>query len=137
MSTFLYDHGRHYFLIGGIDWVVDTIKTVLLDLTHYTVSQSADANLSDISGSAIVGTAVALTSLADFGTAGIADADDATLTSVSGGASGAVLIYKDTGTGSTSRLIAYIDNYTGLPVTPNGGNITISWPNDANRIFKL
>jgi len=38
---------------------------------------------------------------------------------------------------STSRLIAWIDTGTNLPVTPNGGDITVQWDAGANRIFKL
>ena len=49
----------------------------------------------------------------------------------------ALVIYQDSGVSATSRLIAYIDTATGLPVTPNGGNITVTWDNGANRIFKL
>jgi hypothetical protein len=45
--------------------------------------------------------------------------------------------YKDTGTESTSLLIFYIDTATGLPCTPNGGNITVAWDSGANKIFKL
>ena len=42
------------------------------------------------------------------------------------------------GTESTSNLIAYMDTgMTGLPVTPNGGDITVQWANTSNRIFKL
>ena len=33
------------------------------------------------------------------------------------------MIYKDTGSEATSPLIAYIDTATGLPITPNGGDI--------------
>ena len=46
------------------------------------------------------------------------------------------MIYIDTGVAGTSRLIAYIDTgVTGLPVTPNGGDINITW--DAAGIFTL
>ena len=38
---------------------------------------------------------------------------------------------------STSQLVAYIDTATGLPVTPNGGNIQIVWDTGANKIFAL
>jgi hypothetical protein len=31
----------------------------------------------------------------------------------------------------------YIDAATGLPLTPNGGDVTIQWDNGANKIFKL
>ena len=46
------------------------------------------------------------------------------------------MIYIDTGVAGTSRLIAYIDTgVAGLPVTPNGGDINITW--DAAGIFTL
>jgi hypothetical protein len=46
------------------------------------------------------------------------------------------VIYVDTGTAATSPLVAYIDTgVTGLPVTPNGGNITVTW--NASGIFAL
>ena len=46
------------------------------------------------------------------------------------------MIYIDTGSSATSRLVAYLDTgVTGLPVTPNGGDIAITW--SASGIFKL
>ena len=49
----------------------------------------------------------------------------------------ALILYQHTGTDATARLIAYIDTATGLPVTPNGGDITIVWDDGPNKIFKL
>ena len=69
--------------------------------------------------------------------AGVADAADTTFTSVSGDTVEAIVLYKDTGDAATSPLIAYIDTATGLPLTPNGGDVTITWDNGANKIFKL
>jgi hypothetical protein len=68
---------------------------------------------------------------------GVADADDVLLSSVTGTSCEFIVIFQDTGVDATSRLIAYIDSAVGLPVTPNGGNITIQWDSGANRIFKL
>ena len=70
-------------------------------------------------------------------TLGVFDADNITFSSVSGDVSEALIIYRHTGTDSTSELIAYIDGATGLPVTPNGGDITITWDSGANKIFKI
>jgi hypothetical protein len=156
----------------------------------------------------LVGAAVALAS--PTVTAGVADAADITFTGVTGASVEAVLIYKDTGTASTSRVVCIIDGRqivtcaaqaaasatsvaverlvagipngtvltfsngasatlsalanagdrtitvsalaaiitagsradapttgSGLPVTPNGGNIAVAWDNSSNRIFKL
>jgi hypothetical protein len=70
-------------------------------------------------------------------TAGVADAVDVTFTAVSGATVEAIVLYADSGTEATSRLIAYIDTATGLPLTPNGGDVTVAWDNGANKIFKL
>jgi len=59
------------------------------------------------------------------------------LSTVTGDQSESIDIYKDTGTESTSYLIANINSATGLPVTPNGGDIIVQWDNGSNKIFKL
>jgi len=69
---------------------------------------------------------------------GVFDAADVTFSSVPAGSPcEAVVIFKDTGTASTSPLIAFIDTATGLPVTPNGADIQIQWDNGRFRIFML
>jgi phage tail sheath gpL-like len=67
----------------------------------------------------------------------VADAADFSWTGVSGAQSEAIVVYKDTGSAATSNLIAFIDTATNLPVTPNGGDITVTLDNGANRIFAL
>ena len=73
-------------------------------------------------------------------TNGVCDGADVTFTSVAGTTSvEALLIYIDTGTNSTSPLVAWIDTGVtgspGLPVTTNGGNISVTW--NASGIFAL
>ena len=69
---------------------------------------------------------------------GVFDADDQTFATVSGtNVIGALVIFKDTGTASNSPLIAFLDAGAGLPITPNGGSVTVSWDSGANRIFAL
>ena len=135
MANALYDKGREGFLDGSIDWDTDTIKVVLVDTNDYTVNLATHDNLDDIPSAARVATSGALTGKTVTG--GVADADDVTFSSVTGDQSEALIIYKDTGTESTSRLIAYIDSATGLPVTPNGGDISVVFDNGSNKIFKL
>lgn len=135
MANQLYDAGREGFLIAQIDWSTQTIRAVLIDTTKYTVSIAGHAWLSDISADARVATSAPFS--AKTTTAGVANAAAATFSSVSGPTCNALVIYRDTGTASTSRLIAYITSAVGLPVTPNGGNITINWDTGANKIFKL
>ncbi|ABE67651.1 hypothetical protein Wildcat_46 [Mycobacterium phage Wildcat] len=135
MANALYDKGREKFLTGDIDWLNDNIKAYLIDVADYTVDLANDEFLDDIPSGAIVATSINLTS--KTATSGVADAENVVFTLVEGDQSEAVVLAKDTGTAGTSPLIAYIDNATGLPVTPNGGDITVVWDNGGNKIFKL
>lgn len=135
MSNALYDKGREGFLDGSIDWDTDTIRAVLVDTALYTVNLATDQFLSDIASGARVSLSGTLGSKTV--TAGVADAANATFTGVVGATCEAVVIYKDTGSAATSRLIAYIDAATGLPVTPNGTDVNVTWADTANKIFKL
>ena len=60
---------------------------------------------------------------------GLFDGDNLTYTSVSGATIEALVIYRhNAGADTTWKLVAYIDtSVTGLPLTPNGGNITVTW----------
>lgn len=108
-----------------------TVKVAMVDTGTYTYSQSHEF-LSSLSG--VVGTAQTLTTKTL--TNGVFDADDVTFSSISGASIEAMVIYIDTGSAGTSRLVAYIDtSVSGLPVTPNGGNITVTW--NASGIFAL
>jgi hypothetical protein len=135
MANALYGKGRQRFLEGSIVILTDNIKAVLVDTGAYTVSIDTHEFLSDIASGARIATSGNLASKTS--TLGVFDAADVTLTAVTGTTVEAVVIYKDTGTASTSPLIAYIDTATGLPVTPNGGDETITWDNGSNKIFKL
>ena len=135
MATALYDFGRQSFLLGDIDWVADDIRAILIDAADYTVNFATHQYLSDIPLAARVSVTSSLTS--KTATAGVADAADPVFATVTGDQCEAIVLYKHTGTAGTSILIAYIDNYIGLPVTPNGSNISLAFPNDANKIFKL
>jgi len=133
MANALYDYGREGHLAGDIDWDANNIKAVLVDTGTYTVNLATHQHHDDLTG--IVATSANMASKTV--TAGVADAADLTFTAVSGSSVEAIVIYADSGVSSTSRLIAYIDTGTGLPVTPNGGDITIAWSDGASKIYKL
>lgn len=135
MANALFDKGREGFLTGAINWTSDNIKAVLVDTGSYTVDLANHDYLDDIPSGARIATSSNLSS--KTATAGVADAANITFTAVSGASIEALVLYKDTGTPSSSRLIAYIDTATGLPVTPNGGDLNIDWSNGSNKIFKL
>ena len=135
MANTLYDAARQRFLEAQINWMTDTIKALLVDTGAYTPQTAVHQYLSDIPTSARIAGPVTLTAKSTTG--GAADAADVTFTSVSGPSSEAIIIYADTGTEASSPLIAYIDTATGLPITPNGGDIIVTWDNGANKIFKV
>ena len=135
MANALFDKGRQAFLENGISWTTDDIRAILVDVQDYAVNISTHEFLSSVPVAARVATSAAFTG--KTATNGIADAADITFTAVTGDQSEALIIYKHTGSDTTARLIAYIDTATGLPVTPNGGNITVTWDNGTNKIFKL
>ena len=135
MDNALFDTGRAAFLSADVDWLADNIKVTLIDVADYTVNLATHDFYDDVAAAGKVATSGNLAS--KTATAGVADAADVTFTAVTGDPCEALVIWKDTGTAATSQLIAYIDTATGLPVTPNGGNITVTWDNGANKIFKL
>lgn len=134
MANQLYVTAKKAFLDGDIDLLSDTIKAVLVDTGVYTVDINAHDFYNDL-GASIVGANVSLSGKSTTG--GVFDAGDITFTTVSGSTVEAIVLYKDTGTAATSQLIAYIDTATGLPLTPNGGDITITWSNGSNKIFAI
>lgn len=99
------------------------LKAVLVDIVADPYD-AANVFLDDLLG--VIGTAVSLGTKVIAG--GNFDSADPTWTAVGAGAdAGGVIHYIDTGTPGTSRLVAYLDTgITGLPVTPNGGDITFA-----------
>lgn len=135
MANALYGKGREGFLAGDIDWDGNDIRIILIDDADYTKSIDADDFLDDIAAGARVATSDALASKTVA--LGVADAADKTWSSVTGDVSEEIVGYQHTGTEGTSHLIFNIDTATGLPVTPNGGDIEVQWDSGANKIFKL
>ncbi len=138
-GSFMYDAGREGWLGGDVDWDADTIQVILIDSGAYTANQATHDFLDDIPSGARPVTAQTLSGKTKTG--GVADANDVTFPNVSGTnpTFEAVVFYKSTGVEATSRLLLYIDstNATGLPITPNGGDITLVFDNGTNKIFKL
>lgn len=108
-----------------------TVKVALVDTGVYTYSASHEF-VSSLSGT--VGTAQTIGNKTFVN--GILDGDNVTFTGVTGNTIEALVIYIDTGSASTSRLVMYQDeDVNGLPVTPNSGDVTITW--NASGILAL
>lgn len=110
-----------------------TVKVALVDTGTYTYSASHQF-YSSVSG--VAGTPVALGTKTYVN--GVLGAANSTFTAVSNGSvtCEALIFYIDTGTAATSPLVAYMDTgITNMPVTPNGGDITVTW--NGSGIFAL
>lgn len=85
----------------------------------------------------IVGTDQRITAPTVAAATGIFDGADLLYVAVSGATVEALSIYrKNAGANTTWRLVAFIDTgQTGLPVTPNGGDIAVAW--HASGIFGI
>lgn len=136
MANALYDKGKKGFLDGEFDLIDDNLKICLVKNT-YSVNLVSHEFLSDINVSHIAGISNSLTNKSTD--SGIFDAGDITVENYGTSGFDYLVLFKDTGTTSTSRLIAYIDTGEGLPVSPTIDTIsvTINWSNTISKIFTL
>lgn len=109
------------------------VYTALVDTGTYTYSASHEF-YSSLSG--VVGTDQEIGATKTYAS-GVFDGADLTYTAVTGNSVEALVGYvKNAGANTTWRLVFYMDTgVTGLPVTPNGGNIGVAW--NASGIFAL
>jgi hypothetical protein len=135
MANQLYPKAKEDFLAGNLNLSSNVITIALIDTDIYTFS-SAHEDRQDVPNLAVVAEANLVSKTI---TSGVFDASDPTFQSVSGANCEALIIYHtDTENGNTaSRLIAYIDSATGLPILPNGGDITVRFSSGASKIFAL
>lgn len=135
MDNVRYPYGNQKILEGDIHWLTDPLKIVLVGTQDYTYS-SIHQSLADVAEDARVVTSGTLTGRTS--TYGVADADDVSFGTVNAGPRiDAAILYKDTGTESSSTLIAYMPNGNGLPIYPDGSIVRITWDNGARKIFIL
>lgn len=130
MANAVYPKYKQSLITGAADTDLDGsgstgVFVALVDTGTYTYN-AAHEFYSDLSG--IVGTDQEIGATKSY-TNGLFDGADCTFTAVTGNTVEALVLYrKNAGANTTWRLVAYIDTgVTGLPVTPNGGDITITW----------
>lgn len=132
MASSFYPSALTSLLKGDIDLESGTVKAALVDTGVYTFSTAHDF-YDDVSAG-VAGTPATLSSKTF--TDGVFDAADVTISAVAAAGSvdsvNAVVIYVDTGTASTSPVVAYLD---GLALALNGSDIEVAW--DASGIFAL
>lgn len=121
MANGLYSIFKQRLLNKELDLNSDTIKACLVDKVDYTVNLTTDDDLSD--ATAGVEETASLSGLTIA--AGVFDSSDFTWTAASGDECGSIILYDDTH--ASGALIVYYDTgVTGLPVTPNGGDINVT-----------
>jgi hypothetical protein len=148
MANALYDTGRNAFARGDVTWKASGGATVRCALTKsaYAPTLGSDQFLSTVGVNYIGNTGTNArascpqVTLADP-TAGVCSSSNPTLTisavPTSVGQCNGIILFADSGADASSQLIAWIDTATGLPITPNNGDITITWDTGPNKIFKL
>jgi hypothetical protein len=139
MADVIYNNFKKLIMNGGIDLDTDTIKVALVT-SSYTPDQDAhdffDDVTNEVSGTGYTAGGASLANKAvtadNTDNEGVFDADDVAWTTSTITARGAV-IYKSTGTASTSALICYLD--FGSDKTSTAGTFTIAW--NAEGILNL
>jgi hypothetical protein len=123
MANGLYAIFKQRLLDKALDLDTDGIKAVLVDNADYTVNLTTHDDLADVAAGARVATSSNLTTPTIA--LGVFDTDDFTWSSVTGDQSESIILYDDTH--ASDALIVYYDtSITGMPVTPNGGNINVT-----------
>lgn len=132
MANFAFDQQRNNMWGAGtrIDYDTDTIRGMFVDHADDT-PLVADDFIDDILSAGRVPAIASCPALSavTIGTVavGALDAADLVFTSLAGDQSESLILFKDTGTEATSALGLRWDTATGLPLTPNGANVTVVW----------
>lgn len=141
MANALFVSYRNNMLGNGtkVDLDADTIKAMFVDGADDTPVAATDDFIDDIVSG---GRVPAIGSCPTLGTktigtvaAGVFDADNTVFTTLSGDQVEYLILFKDSGVEGTSDLIALWDTATGLPLTPNGADVTVQW--NASGIFQV
>jgi hypothetical protein len=134
MANGFFDKGMENMCNGGFNWMSDDFRLFFVDHGVDVPNLTTDDALDDITGGAVIATSSALSGKSN--TAGVLDAGDVTFSAVSGASFESAILYKHTGTPSTSKLWAYWDTITGLPFTPTGTDILFIFDNGANKVMR-
>jgi hypothetical protein len=133
MPNAIYPKWKEAVIQGGANSSLGgNVKAMLVDAADYVYS-AAHEFLTSVPSIARVATSANLASKTYVN--GAFDVADFSFATVSGDPSEAIVIFIDTGVEATSRLVAYLDTATGLPVTPNGTNINVTV--NASGLFTL
>ena len=131
MANVLYPKFKQNLLEGDVDIPLGTVNAYLVDLADYTYSATHEL-IADLPVAARVSSVACAGQTVTDGTLDVTS--PFVFSTVTGDASEAVIISVDSG--GSEFLAAYYDtDVSGLPVTPNGGDITVAV--NASGLFDL
>ena len=123
MANVLYPKYKQALLNKEHDMDTDSIRATLIDSGAYTYAGTHASYSTDVPAGAKIAVSAQLTTptIVD----GVFDTADFAWTAVSGAQSEAIIVFIDTH--ATKGMAAFYDTgMTGMPVTPNGGNINVT-----------
>lgn len=136
MANSWYDAGLEGFAGGDVAWDTNDIRVVCVDEADDTIDLAVDDFLDDRAAASRVAISGSFASKTNVD--GYLDAADVTIVSVAGDTFESLDIYNhDGGADAARRLLINFDTATGLPLIPDGGNVTIQWDNGTNKIARL
>jgi len=129
----VYPSYKEGLLGADVDWAVDRMKAVAIGEGYVldVASDPGDQFLSDVPAGARMQTSDVLVSKTT--TLGVAGAASVTFRNVNRKIE-AVVVYIEGDTDAASRLVAYINTATHLPVHPYGTDAVVSWPAGIFRV---
>ena len=128
MASQLFPKGAGHIL--GASTAVDMTANNIKFLFYSAAITTTWEFVSDLTGGSIVARSGNLAGKTT--TNGVFDANDATVTAVSGSAFTHVILYADSGSDATSRLVAVFDVAS---FTPTGGDVSVVW--NASGLFSI
>ncbi|MGH7486998.1 MAG: hypothetical protein ACREMY_15555 [bacterium] len=133
MANQWYPKGLQHFAQGDIAFLTATIGVILVG-TSYVFSSShefvTDLGANIVARSSALGTKTT--------TNGVLNAASPVVSAVGGVVNvGFVVLYHNSGSDATSELLVYWDTGTGIPLTPNGGDVTVNFDTGPNKIAAL
>lgn len=121
MANAIYPNFKENLLKGDIDLDVGTITAYLVDLADYTYAGTHNLVADLPVGARVASQATGAATITD----GNVDVPDFTFSGVTGDISEAIVLTWNNG-GSEYLMVYYDTGVTGLPVTPNSGDINVT-----------
>ena len=140
MANSLHNYARELAATSGLDWANGSavFRAYLIDDDASPGYTQSDAHQYFVSVNSACRAAGPVALASRTATGGACDAADITFTAVAAGpAIDAIMIIKFITSNSDSPIIAWIGTATGLPITPNGGDIIVTWDSGTNKIFRV